>query len=35
MNNFIIFEFLGLEYGKIDTKTESVAFCSPQIGQVI
>ena len=25
MNNFIIFEFLGFEYGKIDTRIESVA----------
>ena len=25
VDTFIIFEFLGLEYGKIDTKIESVA----------
>ena len=25
MNNFIIFKFFGLEYGKIDTRIESVA----------
>ena len=26
INNFIIFKFLGLEYGKINTKIESLAF---------
>ena len=31
IDKFIILEFLGLEYGKIDTKIESVAFLSPEI----
>ena len=33
MNKFIIFEFIGLEYGKIDTKIESVAFVLDEIRQ--
>ena len=33
MNKFILFEFLGLEYGKIDTKIESVAFVLDEIRQ--
>ena len=33
MNKFIIFEFLGLKYGKIDTKIESVAFVLDEIRQ--
>ena len=31
INNFIIFEFLGFEYGKIDTKIESVIFVLEEI----
>ena len=34
INNFTIFEFLGLEYGKIDTKIKSVASVLDEIRQV-
>ena len=33
MNKFIIFEFLDLKYGEIDTKIESVAFVLDEIRQ--
>ena len=34
MNNFLIFESLGLEYGKIDTKIDPVSFVLDEIQQV-
>jgi len=34
IDTFIIFEFLGLEYGEIDTKIESVASVLDEIRQV-